>query len=278
MNSVSLSTPLSVAASRWPVGATVSHLANEGSLESALIRRVLDGEVELFYELVRTCERSMFFAAQSLLRNEADSEEVVQEAALKAFKALARFRLEAKFSTWLIQITINEAKARLRKDRRNLYQSIDDEPSSNAPSCVPREIADSREIPSETLLRKELGELLRRALASLPTIYRVVLTLRYVNQLSIAETADALGITQVNLKTRLSRARFQMRSVLMPALLKRCSCPSGLKFVVVKTDEKDIEFRGLSNDPHKFPGVAALRVCTLELNRHSPQLQQRTII
>ena len=242
MNSVSLSAPLSVTPSGLPLGATVSHLANKDSLESALIRRVINGEVELFYELVRPCERSMFFAAQSLLRNEADSEEVVQEAALKAFKALARFRLEAKFSTWLIQITINEAKARLRKDRRSLYQSIDDESSSNTFGCVPREIADLREIPSETLLRKELGELLRRALASLPTIYRVVLTLRDVNQLSIAETADALGITQVNVKTRLSRARFQMRSVLMPALLKHHSCPSVLKFVVVTTDEKDTQF------------------------------------
>jgi len=228
MNSVTISTPSSLADSKWPEGGMISQPAKEGSLESTLIRRVLDGEVELFYELVQPCERSMFFAAQALLSNEADSEEVVQEAALKAFKALARFRQEARFSTWLIQITINEAKAKLRKGRRNLYQSIDDQPSSDTHSCAPREIADWREIPSDTLLRKELGALLRRALESLPTIYRVVLTLRDIDHLSIAQTAQVLGITQENVKTRLYRARFQMRSVLTPALSKRCSCPSSL--------------------------------------------------
>ena len=97
------------------------------STEELLIRRIKDGEMEAFYELVRPYERALFVTALTLLKNDADAEEVAQEAVLKAFKNIARFRQEAKFSTWLIQICINEAKMKLRKERRHLYESIDQE-------------------------------------------------------------------------------------------------------------------------------------------------------
>ena len=93
--------------------------------ERELMQRICAGETDLFYELIRPYERGVFFAAASILGNDADAEEVAQEAVLKAFKNLARFRQESKFSTWLIQIAINEAKMKLRKDRRHLYESID---------------------------------------------------------------------------------------------------------------------------------------------------------
>src|SRR6266852_9538557 len=93
--------------------------------EAVLVARVRDGEPEAFYELVRPCERGIYLAALSIVNNDADAEEVVQEAILKAFKAIARFRAEAKFSTWIIQIAINEARMKLRKDRRHLYDSLD---------------------------------------------------------------------------------------------------------------------------------------------------------
>jgi DNA-directed RNA polymerase specialized sigma24 family protein len=96
------------------------------SAEVTLIRRVQDGDFDAFIELVRPYERAVFLAALSLVRNDADAEDVAQEAILKAFKNLARFRQEAKFSTWLIQIAINEAKMRLRKERRHLYESIEE--------------------------------------------------------------------------------------------------------------------------------------------------------
>jgi RNA polymerase sigma-70 factor (ECF subfamily) len=95
-------------------------------LEADLIARVCRGEHEVFYELVRPHERGIFMAALSIVNNDADAEEVVQEAILKAFKAIGKFRGEAKFSTWIIQITINEARMRLRKDRRHLYDSLDE--------------------------------------------------------------------------------------------------------------------------------------------------------
>ena len=94
--------------------------------ECHLIRCVNDGDAEAFYELVRPYERAVFLAALSIVKNEADAEEVAQEAVLKAFKGLSRFRQESKFSTWLIQITINEARMKSRKDRRDLYESMDE--------------------------------------------------------------------------------------------------------------------------------------------------------
>lgn len=154
----------------------------------------------------------------AILNNPADAEEVCQEAVLKAFAAISRFRGEAKFSTWLIQITINEARLKLRKDRRHLYESMDEERTDDQGDCLPRDYADWREIPSEALQRKELREALKRALDSLPQKYREVLILRDVQHLSIQDTAQTLGITEGSVKTRLLRARLQMRDALAPGI------------------------------------------------------------
>jgi RNA polymerase sigma-70 factor, ECF subfamily len=184
--------------------------------ETELIARVQGGDVEAFYELVRPYERDVFLAAFSLVKNDADAEEVAQEAILKAFKNLPRFRQEAKFSTWLIQISINEAKMKLRKDRRHLYESIEDGQQNDERDYMPKDFADWREIPSEALEQKELRIALTRAMESLPEKYRTVLMLRDVQHLSIAETAQVLGLSEANVKTRLCRARLQMRDALAP--------------------------------------------------------------
>ncbi len=146
--------------------------------ESQLIARVCEGDREAFYALVQPCERGIFAAAMSILNNPADAEEAAQEAVLKAFAAISRFRGEAKFSTWLIQITINEARLKLRKDRRHLYESTDEEKTDEQGDYFPKDYADWREIPSEALQRKELREALKRALDSLPAKYREVLILK----------------------------------------------------------------------------------------------------
>lgn len=183
-------------------------------LEQVLIQRVQGGEAEAFYQLVQPYERAVFLAAVAIVKNDADAEEVAQEAILKAFKALARFRQEAKFSTWLIQIAINEAKMRLRKDRRHLYESIDQGQQNDQGDYIPKDFADWREIPSQALERRELRDALAKALESLPEKYRAILILRDVNHLSITETAQILGLSEANVKTRLSRARLQMRDAL----------------------------------------------------------------
>ena len=99
---------------------------------------------------------------------------------LKAFKNLARFRRESKFSTWLIQITINEAKMKLRKDRRHLYEAIENGHRNDDGDYIPTDFADWREIPSEALEQAELREALQKALQTLPEKYRTVLILRDV--------------------------------------------------------------------------------------------------
>ncbi len=186
--------------------------------ELLLIDRVCAGEKELFYNLIQPYERALFLAAHSVLQNEADAEEVAQEAVLKAFTHLKDFRRESKFSTWLIQITINEARMKRRKDRRSLYESIDQGQESDEGDYIPMDFADWREIPSEELHRKQLRQALQKAIAALPPIYREVFMLRDIQQMNIADTAKALGITEASVKTRLLRARLQVRDALAPGL------------------------------------------------------------
>jgi RNA polymerase sigma-70 factor (ECF subfamily) len=154
----------------------------------------------------------------SILKNPEDAEDVAQEAVLKALSHLADFRAEAKFSTWLIQITINEALLKLRKARRHLYESVDEPRTDEDGEYFPKDFADWREIPSESLQRMELREGLNRAIASLSLKYREVLILRDVQQLRIEEVSRILGITAGSVKTRLLRARLQMREALAPGI------------------------------------------------------------
>jgi RNA polymerase sigma-70 factor, ECF subfamily len=185
--------------------------------QAVLVERVQAGDHAAFYELVRPHERGIFLAALSVVNNQADAEEVVQESILKAFKAIGTFRGEAKFSTWIIQITLNEARMRLRKDRRHLYDSVDEPMKADEEGdYVPRDFADWREIPSEALQKKELRQALQKALQSLSPKYRQVVILRDVEQLSIADTAKVLDITEASVKTRLLRARLMMRDELAP--------------------------------------------------------------
>lgn len=186
--------------------------------QAELVRRACEGDKEAFYSLVRPCERAVYFAAMSILNNPADAEEVAQEAVLKALSNLTRFRGEAKFSTWLIQITINEARLRLRKDRRHLYESVDEHQTDKEGEYFPKDFADWREIPSEALQREELRAALKRAIATLPVKYREVFILRDIQLLSTQETAQILAISEGNVKTRLLRARLQMRDALAPGI------------------------------------------------------------
>lgn len=187
------------------------------SRESELIARILAGERELFHELIRPYEKSLYFAAFSLLKNAQDAEDAVQEAVLKAYKALPNFRNEAKFSTWIAAILLNEARGRLRHQRVLTFTSIDESPEPDE-DFSPAVIADWREVPLESLERKEVREMIRQAIESLPDIYREVFVLRDVQDLNIAETAKALGIGEGLVKVRLLRARLMLQKILAPKL------------------------------------------------------------
>ena len=185
--------------------------------EQRLIQRIRDGEHEVFYDLIRPYERRVYATAVAILRNEADADDCAQEAVLKAFKNIRQFRAESKFSTWLIQIAINEARMRRRKQRADLIEPIEKDKGEDS-AYTPREFADWRDIPSEALERKEIREKLAEALASLGQIYREVFVLRDMEHLSIEETAKALGISTASVKTRLLRARLMLRDLLAPGL------------------------------------------------------------
>jgi RNA polymerase sigma-70 factor, ECF subfamily len=196
-------------------GTSLTDLA-EPCNEEILIRRIREGEHDLFYELIRPYERRVYSAALAILRNVADAEDVAQEAVLKALKHIRQFRAESRFSTWLIQITVNEARMRMRRQHANRIEPIVDQDEEG--NYVPRDFADWREIPSETLERNEVRQKLAEALASLGEKYREVFVLRDVQHLSIEETAKALGISSASVKTRLLRARLMLRDLLSPGL------------------------------------------------------------
>ncbi len=200
--------------------------------EAALIGRIRSGESELFYQLIRPYERRVFVIAFTILRNEADAEDAAQDAFLKAFKYLGQFRSEARFSTWLIQVAINEARLRLRKSHLEIMRPIVDQENDDG-TYTPRDFTDWREIPSEALERKEIREKLVEALGSLAQKYREVFVLRDVEHMSIEDTALALGISAGAVKTRLLRARLMLRDLLSPGLegiwTSHSQIPKGVK-------------------------------------------------
>jgi RNA polymerase sigma-70 factor, ECF subfamily len=206
-------------AAQMTVGKGRQEVASQSGVtsgESQLIERTLSGDTEAFYELIRPHERSVYMTAFSVLRNSAEAEDVAQESMLKSFRYLSKFRGEAKFATWLLRITMNEARMRLRKQHRELYDSVGLRDKDDEAEYEPIEFGDWREIPSEALERKEIREILHKALASLPEIYREVIVLRDVRQLSVAEAAEVLGIGEGTVKTRLVRARLQLRDCVAP--------------------------------------------------------------
>ena len=186
--------------------------------EAELIKSVCDGEREAFYELMRPYERMIYATAIAVLKNPADAEEVAQEAVMKAFSNLLSFRAESKFSTWLIQITYNEARMKLKKARQHLYESIDERQQNEKGDSWPRDFADWRPIPSEVLEQNEIRQAVEDAINSLSPEYREVFVLRDVQHLSIKETTTILGISKASVKTRLHRARLQLRDRLAPGL------------------------------------------------------------
>jgi RNA polymerase sigma-70 factor, ECF subfamily len=190
--------------------------ANE-STEAELIRRVQAGERDRFYDLVQPYERRVYTAALAILRNPTEAEDVAQDAILKALMYIGQFRSEAKFSTWLTQITVNEALMRRRKQHTEIMQPIGEHQDEEG-NYTPRDFADWREIPSESLERKEIREKLAAALETLKHQYREVFVLRDIEQFSIEETAGLLGISQASVKTRLLRARLMLRDLLAPGI------------------------------------------------------------
>ncbi len=182
-----------------------------------MIASILAGDGHLFHDLIRPYERRVYAMALSFLRNEADAEDATQETFLKAFRNLASFRGDAKFGTWLVSIALNEARSRIRRRDAIKVESLD-EPVDEEGHASPALLRDWKEIPSEALERKEIRQLLHKAVTALPLIYREVFQLRDIEQMSVNEAAAALGITISSVKVRLHRARMMLQKALAPQL------------------------------------------------------------
>ena len=190
--------------------------SSENRDESQMIASILAGNTHEFHRLIQPYERSVYSMALSMLQNEADAEDAAQEAFLKAFRNLEKFRGEAKFSTWLISITLNEARSRLRQKKTAKTDSLDE--LNEGGHMSPALLRDWREIPSEALERQEVRLLLQDAITDLPTIYREVFVLRDMEDLSVNQSAAALGISVAATKVRLHRARLMLQKKLAPQL------------------------------------------------------------
>jgi RNA polymerase sigma-70 factor, ECF subfamily len=186
--------------------------------EAALIARILAGETELFHELIRPYERLIYVTIFAILKNETEAEDGAQETMISAFRNLRSFRGEAKFSTWLVTIAMNEARKRLRKAKVSAEDSIDEPKEDSEGDFTPAILTDWREVPLAALERKELREKLREAIRLLPEKYREVFVLRDIEELNQEETAAALNINVTLVKVRLHRARMMLQKMLVPYL------------------------------------------------------------
>jgi RNA polymerase sigma-70 factor (ECF subfamily) len=191
--------------------------------EEEIIARICSGERSLFHDLIRPYTRIMFGCADAILRNPADSEEAVQEAALKVYLNLSKLEDRSRFRAWLLQIVVNEARMYRRRLRRQLYDSIEAADSENESDSVPRQFADWHELPDEALDGVELRLAVRKAVAKLPEIYREVLVLVDNQHLNYAGVADVLGVSVGVVKTRVHRARMRLQEQLGPVFQPRLS-------------------------------------------------------
>jgi RNA polymerase sigma-70 factor (ECF subfamily) len=192
-------------------------MTRQNDNEAAMIASILGGDARLYHELIRPHERTAYRMALSFVKNEADAEDIVQEAFMSAFRNLSSFRAESKFGTWLISIVLNEARSRLRRQTIRRMESLDECPDDGG-VVSPALLRNWRGIPSEAIERQEIRQMLQEAVICLPTIYRQVFQLRDVAEFSVQEAAEALGISVPCVKVRLHRARMMLQKQLSPLL------------------------------------------------------------
>lgn len=189
---------------------TIQKKAGEDTSELPLVQAAKKGDLEAFSQLVKRYDRNIFRIAQHITHNEEDAQDVVQEAFLKAYQNLEQFQGNSKFYTWLVRIAVNEALMKLRRRRTDRTVSIDEDVETEEGS-MPREVADWGPNPEQLYRQSELSEILKKTVQGLPPGFRTVFVLRDVEGLSTEETAEMLGLSVPAVKSRLLRARLQLR-------------------------------------------------------------------
>ena len=181
--------------------------------ESTLVVQAREGDTRAFGELVRRYEAKIFRLAQHITQNREDTEDVLQETFMKAYEHLDQFKGDSKFYTWIVRIAVNQALMKLRRRKTDKSVSLD-ETIDTGEDTITREVAAWDEDPEQRFSRGELGDILDSAVESLEPPYRSVFVLRDIEELSTEETAEALNLSVPAVKSRLLRARLQLREKL----------------------------------------------------------------
>lgn len=203
--------PMGIRTPGTAMNAQIAATPEPATTEAQLVRRAAAGESHAIEILVRRHNRTLYRTARAILRDDAEAEDVVQEAYVKAFRSLAGFRGESSLSTWLVRITANLALMRLRsRTREATVIPIDHE---NGASLM-AEIADGAQGPEAAAMSGQMRRLLERRIDELPDLYRTVFVMRAVEDMSVEETAAALGLPEATVRTRFFRARALLRGTL----------------------------------------------------------------
>ncbi len=192
------------------MGTIQTNVTGDTSEELLLVQAAKRGEISAFEQLVKRYDRNVFRIAQHITQNREDAEDVVQDAFLKAYQNLGQFQGNSKFYTWLVRIAVNEALMKLRKRKSDKTVSMDEDVETEDGS-VPREVSDWSPNPEQLFNQSELNEILTKTIQGLPASFRTVFVLRDVEGLSTEETAETLGLSIPAVKSRLLRARLQLR-------------------------------------------------------------------
>src|SRR5712672_2823516 len=206
------------------MGTIQTNVTGDLSEELQLVQAAKRGDITAFEQLVKRYDRNVFRIANHITQNREDAEDVVQDAFLKAYQNLERFQEQSKFYTWLVRLAVNEALMRLRKRRTGTGRTVSiDEDIETEDDSIPREIADWSPNPEQMYNQAELRDILTRTIQGLPPGFRTVFVLRDVEGLSTEETAQALELSIPAVKSRLLRARLQLRERLSRYFQKRAS-------------------------------------------------------
>jgi len=207
---------------------TAAELETPEQRDEDVIRQVLDGNTAMFELLMRRYNERVYRAARSILRDEQEAEDVMQQAYVNAFTHLRQFNGSARFSTWLMRIAINESLARVHRQGR--YEAFDDEVTNVEPFMS----RNPSENPERQAFTGELRGLLEWAIDTLPDGMREVFVLRDVEGLSTSEAAESLDVSEDVVKTRLSRARAALRRVLLERM--GATAPEAFRFYRPRCD------------------------------------------
>ncbi|MBV9833827.1 MAG: RNA polymerase sigma factor [Alphaproteobacteria bacterium] len=182
--------------------------------DAELVRRTRVGEREAFRAIMQHHNQRLFRVARSIARDEAEAEDVLQESYLRAFASLDAFRGESSLLTWLTRIVINEANGRLRKRRNVVGVEQIEAAQGRGADVIMFPFGETAMTPEQDVARMQIRRLLESAIDDLPDGFRVVFVMREIEDCSVAETAESLGIPEETVKTRLFRARRLLRSAL----------------------------------------------------------------